>query len=91
MSFQNKVFQPGVVLHEVIAGALRSRGITLNEWCRQKGVSITTVRQVTFGMSAGIRSQALLERLIDDAGREVVSAAYRVRMDAEALKLAQVA
>lgn len=42
-------------------------------------------------MSAGPRSQALLDRLIDDAGREVVTAAYRIRMDAEARKLAQVA
>lgn len=42
-------------------------------------------------MSAGPRSQGLLDRLIDDAGREIVTAAYRVRMDAEARKLAQTA
>ncbi|MFV0409780.1 MAG: hypothetical protein ACK5LJ_08845 [Paracoccus sp. (in: a-proteobacteria)] len=72
-------------------GALRSRGTSLNEWCTQRGYSITAVRQVTFGMSAGQRSKALLDRLIDDAGREIVSAAYRVRMDAEAQKLAEAA
>lgn len=89
MSFQNNVFQPGAILHEVISGALRSRGTTLHEWCKSKGLSWSTVRQITFGMSAGPRSQGLLDRLIDDAGREVVTAAYRIRMDAEARKLAR--
>lgn len=91
MSFQNNVFQPGVILHEVIAGAMRSRGTTLHEWCKNKGLSWSTVRQITFGMAAGPRSQIVLDGLINDAGREVVTAAYRVRMDAEAQKLAQTA
>lgn len=51
----------------------------------------TTIRQITFGLSAGPRSQKVLARLIDDAGREVVAAAYRARIDAEARKLAQTA
>ncbi len=88
MSFQNNVFQPGAILHEVIVGAMRSRGSSLNEWCKNNGVAWTAVRQVTFGMSAGPRSHAMLDRLINDAGREVVTAAYRIRMDAEAQKLA---
>ena len=88
MSFQNNVFQPGTVLHEVIVGAMRSRGITLKEWCDDNMLSWSSVRQVTFGMSAGPRSKALLDRMIDAAGREVVTAAYRTRMDAEARKLA---
>lgn len=88
MSIQNNVFQPGVILHEVIAGVMRSRGTTLHEWCKNKGLAWSTIRQITFGMSAGPRSQALLDRLIDDAGREIVTAAYRTRMDAEAQKLA---
>ena len=91
MSIQNNVFQPGAILHEVIAGAMRSSGTTLNEWCKSNGLARTTARQITFGMSAGPRSQALLNQLIDAAGREVVTAAYRVRMDAEAQKLRQVA
>lgn len=88
MSFQNNVFQPGTILHEVIAGALRSRGTTLHEWCKSNGLAWSTVRQITFGMAAGPRSQVVLEDLIDAAGREVVTAAYRIRMDAEAQKLA---
>lgn len=91
MSFQNSMFRPGAILHEVIAGAMRSRGTTLNEWCKNNGVAWSTIRNITFGMSAGPRSQAVLDRLIDAAGREVVTAAYRVRMDAEARKLAATA
>ncbi|MFT4015298.1 MAG: hypothetical protein QM682_18310 [Paracoccus sp. (in: a-proteobacteria)] len=82
------MFQPGAILHEVIAGSMRSRGTTLHEWCKDKGVAWSTIRQVTFGMSAGPRSQGLLDDLIEAAGREVVTAAYRIRMDAEARKLA---
>ena len=91
MSFQNNVFQPGAILHEVIAGAMRSRGTNLHEWCKSNGVAWSTMRQITFGMSAGPRNQGLLERVIDAAGREVVTAAYRIRMGAEAQKLAQTA
>lgn len=91
MSFQNNVFQPGAILHEVIAGAMRSRGTTLHEWCKGNRVAWTTIRQITFGMSAGPRSQVVLDRLIDAAGREVVTAAYRMRMDAETQKLSQTA
>ena len=88
MSFQNSMFRPGVILHEVIVGAMRSRGTTLNEWCKNNGVPWSTIRNVTFGVSAGPHSQAVLDRLIDAAGRNVVIAAYRVRMDAKASKLA---
>lgn len=88
--FQNNVFQPGIILHEVIVGALRSKGTTFQNWCKGNGLSITTARNVTFGQSAGPRSQAVLERMINDAGREVVATAYRVRME-EAAKLARVA
>ncbi len=52
-------------------------------------MSITTARNVTLGQAAGPRSQAVLERMINDAGREVVATAYRVRME-EAAKLARV-
>jgi hypothetical protein len=87
MAIQNNVFRPGAILHEVIAGALRSRGETFQSWCVKNGLSTTAAKNVTFGMSAGPRSHAVLERMIDDAGREVVLAAYRLRMEAEARKL----
>ncbi len=73
MSFQNIVFRPGQVLHDVIAGAFRSRGTTLNDWCKTNNVPWSSIRSVTLGQSAGPRGQALLNRLIEDAGREVVA------------------
>lgn len=91
MSFQNIVFRPGAILHEVIVGALRSRGTSLAEWCKINDVKWNTLRSVTYGQSAGPRSQALLNRLINDAGREVVAVSYRTRMEAEARHLAKVA
>lgn len=91
MSFQNNMFQPGAILHEVIVGSLKTNGSSLQEWARQRGLSVTAVRNITFGMSAGVRSRALLDQLIDHAGREVVAAAYRQRMAVETRKLAQVA
>ena len=91
MSFQNNMFRPGAILHEVIAGALRANGSSFQEWVKNRGMSVTAVRNVTFGQSAGPRSQALLDQLINDAGREIVTVSYRIRMDAEAQKLAQVA
>ena len=67
---------------------MRSRGTTLNEWCKSNGVAWSAIRNVTFGMSAWPRSKAVLDQLTDAAGREIVTAAYRTRMDAEARKLA---
>ena len=81
--FQNNVFQPGAILHEVIAGALRSKGTTFQNWCKINGLSITAARNVTFGQSAGPRSQAVLERMINDAGREVVATVVRAELRAD--------
>lgn len=75
----------------MIAGALRAKGSTFQEWCKNNGLSITAARNVTFGQSAGPRSREVLDRLINDAGRDVVTVSYRARMDAEAAKLAKAA
>lgn len=91
MSFQNNMFRPGPILHEVIVGALRAKGSSLQEWVKSRGMSATAVRNVTFGQSAGPRSQALLYQLIKDAGREVVAVSYRIRMEAEAARIAKLA
>lgn len=91
MTFQNNLFQPGAILHEVIAGAFRSKGSTFQDWCKTNNLSTTAARNVTFGQSAGPRSREMLERMIDAAGRDVVIVAYRARMETEAQKLARVA
>lgn len=81
------MFQPGAILHEVIAGALKSKGTGFEAWCRENGLHPTTVRQATYGQSGGDRGQAILGQLIAAAGVDVVEAAYRQRMLIEAQKL----
>ncbi|PHQ99525.1 MAG: hypothetical protein COB39_03470 [Marinosulfonomonas sp.] len=75
------VFQPGVILQEVIVGAFRSQGTTFGAWCTDNKVHQTSARQATFGLTGGDTGKALLKRIIDAAGRDVVEMTYRKRMD----------
>jgi len=87
MAAKNNLFQPGAILHEVIDGAFRASGTSFDAWCRENDVHPSTARNATYGQSAGDRGEALRERIIDAAGRELVTAAYRQRMIAEAKRL----
>lgn len=82
-----RIFQPGAILHEVIVGALRSKGTTFKDWCYQNKVQYSTARQATYGQSGGDKGKALLEAMIKDAGPEVVKVAYIKRMMMEAARL----
>lgn len=59
----------------------------MGEWCRQQGINTTQARQAAFGQCRGERGQALLDAMIDAAGREVVEVSYRHRMIQEAERL----
>lgn len=72
-------------------GSLRARGTTFAEWCRTNGVRASSAKAATYGFSGGNRGREIIDRMIADAGREVVTEAYRRRMLAEAAKLQQVA
>jgi len=91
MTVNGNMFQPGVILHEVIAGALRSKGTSFDAWCKANDVHRTTARQATYGQSGGDRGKKLLQRMIDDAGPDVVALSYRTRIEAEAKSLEVVA
>ncbi|WP_107497393.1 hypothetical protein [Thalassobius sp. I31.1] len=78
---------PGKILHEVISGALKAQGTSFWAWCQAHEVSASTAKQVTYGQSGGERGQALLAQMIEAAGPDVVLAAYRKRMQAEAAGL----
>lgn len=80
-------FQPGTILHEVIAGVFRATGTSFEVWCRDNDVHPSTARNATYGQSSGERGAALREQIIDAAGRDLVAAAYRQRMLAEARRL----
>lgn len=87
MAVKNEMFQPGSILHEVIDGAFRSAGTTFHKWCTENDVHPSTARNATHGQSAGDQGVALRKRIIDAAGRDIVTVAYRKRMMMEAAKL----
>ncbi len=71
---------PGEWLHQAIMGALKGRGLKLEDWCKENGITSTTVRSYTYGLNAGPRSKEMLEKLIKDAGRESVLSMYEHRL-----------
>jgi hypothetical protein len=73
-------FQPGAILHEVIVGAFRARGLTFEGWCRDNGMTPMNGRNATFGQSRGDVGRRNLERIIEAAGRDFVRDAYRRRL-----------
>lgn len=87
MSAKDKMFQPGAVLHEVIVGAFRSAGTSFEAWCNEQGVHTSTARTATYGQSGGDKGQALLDQIINAAGRDVVMLSYKARITAEAKRL----
>jgi lambda repressor-like predicted transcriptional regulator len=71
---------PGKWLHEAIMGALKGRGLSLATWCDDNEIGRQTIRSYTCGVNAGPRSEELLNKLIDDAGRETVLSMYQHRL-----------
>ncbi|WP_049641792.1 hypothetical protein [Candidatus Rhodobacter oscarellae] len=88
MSVKNKMFQPGAVLHEVIVGAFRSAGTSFEAWCKQNNIHTSTARMATYGQSGGDKGQALLNQIIDAAGRDVVALSYKARIERHAAEVA---
>lgn len=74
-------FQPGSMLHDAVVGAFRAGGRSFELWCSENGVHSGVARNATFGQSRGPTGRALLERIIEAAGRDVVRAAYVARME----------
>lgn len=80
MSAQALPYQPGAILHDAIVGAFKARGLSFESWCAQNGVVPSAARNATFGQSKGPKGKALLARMIEAAGAEVVEAAYLARL-----------
>lgn len=79
---QDLPYQPGAILHEAIVGAFRASGKGFEAWCAENNVAPTSARHATFGQSRGPKGTALLVRIIEAAGPDVVRAAYLARMNA---------
>ncbi len=84
----NEHFQPGIILHEVVIGCFKASGVSLHRWCKENGISQAAAYGALKGANTGERGSALLQHLIDVAGRPVVSAAYRVRIERHAAEVA---
>lgn len=84
------MFQPGTILHGVIVGAFRSNGTSFEAWCNANDVNTSVARGATYGQAGGVIGSALLERIIDAAGRETVEVAYTNRMKREVERLGDV-
>ena len=82
MGAQDFPFQPGAIMHDAVVGAFKARGGSFEVWCAQNGVAPSAARNATFGQSKGPKGRALLARLVEAAGVDVVRAAYLARTKA---------
>lgn len=80
MAQKNPEFQPGAILHEVIVGAFRARGMTFETWCGENGLTPANARNATFGQSRGEAGQRILAQIIEAVGIEFMRDAYRRRV-----------
>lgn len=80
MGAQDFPFQPGAIMHDAVVGAFKARGGSFEAWCVENGVPPSAARNATFGQSKGPKGKALLARMVEAAGVDVVRAAYLARM-----------
>ena len=73
-------YQPGAILHDAILGAFKAHGLSFDAWLAENGVGRPTARAATYGLGKGPKGRALLERLIEAAGPDVVRAGYLARL-----------
>lgn len=83
-----QLFQPGTILYEVILGAFKASGISFEVWCRENDVNPAAARSALKGFSTGTQGQAVIGKLIEGAGAEVVAVAYRTRIERHAAEVA---
>lgn len=69
-------------------GAFRSAGTSFEAWCKQNNIHTSTARMATYGQSGGDKGQALLNQIIDAAGRDVVVLSYKARIERHAAEVA---
>lgn len=80
MTVMRVEFQPGAILHDVVSGAFRMQGTTLEQWCKAAGLKPMNVRYAMYGVIRSDAGQAAIEQVVEAAGRDVVISAYTRRM-----------
>lgn len=74
-------YQPGAMLYDAIMGAFRSSGRTFEGWVIANGIKQATARSAAFGQAKGPKGRALVARIIEGAGPDVVRAGYLARLN----------
>lgn len=87
MARKHPEFQPGLILLDVLSGAFRARGTTLEGWCKANGQSGMNARGAALGISKSEQAKKLLESMVDAAGRDFVFQVYRDRIVEHAAQL----
>lgn len=87
MAAQALLYQPGAILHDAVVGAFKARGLSFEAWCGQNNVAPSVARNATYGQSKGPKGRALLARLIEAAGADVVQTAYLARLNSHVTDL----
>ena len=80
-------FQPSLILLDVLGGAFRARGTTMDGWCKENQLNVMNLRNAALGGSSTDLAKKTLERAIDAAGRDFVSKFYRDRVLEHAAQL----
>lgn len=60
MPVKNKMFQPGLVLYEVVLGAFKASGTPFEQWCKANDISGNTARNALRGAIPGLRGKRFL-------------------------------
>lgn len=84
-------FQPGLILHDAILGAMRASGRSFESWCQERGMAPGAGRGVTHGTQRGPKARELLAQMIADAGPDVVEVGYLTRLRAHVATFDEVA
>lgn len=80
MTDYNQIYQRGEILHDAVMGAFRASGDSFEVWCKNNDTTPSTARNVTYGQMKGPIGRALLNRLITEAGPDVVHVGYMTRL-----------
>lgn len=87
LNMSNIEMIPGVILQNAAMAALRSRGLTAQDFATHSKVSVSQVRFCLFGASQNGPATKLREKMVDFADRGLVERIYVDRMREEVEKL----
>ena len=80
MTKQHVIIQPGPIFYEVWSGLMKALGLSVMDWCSDRKISHTGVKQFA-GMSiSGQKSKEIRDLMIKEVGEELFAATYEARL-----------